>query len=102
MSDAVVPAGVVKEDDLMITHSQQLQVRYPQAAEAFLVGAFNDWSTTANPMQRDGDNWVTSVEKSLDINRCAIFFLVPLADSIEHGVRYVSRIISMAGLRQPV
>jgi len=85
---------------MLYCSEHQLQVRYPQAAEAFLVGAFNGWSTTANPMRREGDHWVASLEKPLDLDRCAVFFLVPLADSLGHGLRYVSRIISMHGLRR--
>lgn len=31
------------------------------ATSASVVGEFNDWSTTANPMQPDGDGFATSV-----------------------------------------
>ena len=31
------------------------------AASVAVVGSFNDWSTTANLMQRNGDRWETEV-----------------------------------------
>lgn len=35
---------------------------YPQANTVHLAGTFNNWSTTANPMKRQGDIWVTEIE----------------------------------------
>ncbi|MFN4223183.1 MAG: glucodextranase DOMON-like domain-containing protein [Fervidobacterium nodosum] len=35
---------------------------YPQANTVHLAGTFNNWSTNANPMRREGDLWVTELE----------------------------------------
>ncbi|WP_448377018.1 glucodextranase DOMON-like domain-containing protein, partial [Fervidobacterium sp.] len=35
---------------------------YPQANTVHLAGTFNNWSTNANPMRREGDTWITELE----------------------------------------
>ncbi|MEN3043001.1 MAG: glucodextranase DOMON-like domain-containing protein [Fervidobacterium sp.] len=35
---------------------------YPQATTVHLAGTFNNWSTTANPMKKQGDLWITELE----------------------------------------
>jgi hypothetical protein len=35
---------------------------YPQANTVHLAGTFNNWSTTANPMKKEGDTWITELE----------------------------------------
>ncbi|MGC8820622.1 MAG: glucodextranase DOMON-like domain-containing protein [Fervidobacterium sp.] len=35
---------------------------YPQASSVHLAGTFNNWSTSANPMRKEGDLWVTELE----------------------------------------
>jgi 1,4-alpha-glucan branching enzyme len=33
-----------------------------QADDVYVVGEFNDWSETANPMQREGDEFIAQIE----------------------------------------
>lgn len=39
-------------------------VKKPEASEAYVAGNFNNWSTTANPMERKGDLWVAKIQLS--------------------------------------
>jgi 1,4-alpha-glucan branching enzyme len=44
---------------------------YVAAADAFVVGDFNDWSPTATPMRRDESGWCADV--TLSLGRCYRF-----------------------------
>jgi hypothetical protein len=49
--------GLSVEDSFVV-----FVVRKPEASEAYVAGSFNNWSTTANPMEREGNLWVARIK----------------------------------------
>lgn len=50
-----------------------LRVRLPAAEAVYLMGPFNNWSTTGTPMARSGDGWWEATVPLVDPERLRIF-----------------------------
>lgn len=62
----------------------------PEAKEVFIVGDFNDWSTTANPMEsRPGGSWVAQLELSHGAHH--YYFLVDGEVALDKRAQGVAR-----------
>lgn len=59
VQEKTLEEGLTVEDGYVV-----FVVKKPEASEAYVAGNFNNWSTTANPMERKGDLWVAKIQLS--------------------------------------
>jgi hypothetical protein len=72
-----------------ITQVHLFRVRCSKAVSASLIGEFNGWSTTATPMERNGDEWEVRLDLPVGQTECAVFLLLPLPCDDEGSLRFV-------------